>query len=373
MRNNPSVHELRAAFDAPAPLTVGLEEEVLLLDPDGLDLAPCAAAVLAATGDDPRFKLELPAAQLEIVTPPCASVPEAVRHLAEGRRALAAGARGLVRLAGAGAHPFASTTGVLNQGERYDRVVAEYGEVARRQLISALQVHVAVGSAAATLPVYNALRSHLPELAALAANAPFHGGSDTGLASVRPKVAEALPRQGTPPALPDWDAFADALRWGARSGRVPEPRVWWWELRPHVTYGTLEVRVCDTQITTADSAILAAVVHCLVGWLSARYEAGEPLPVAPSWRIDENRWLANRHGLDGVLVDLVSGEPQPARDRLRRLLDQLGATAQRLGCADQLADADRLLAGNGAQRQRAVAADRGLRGLVGWLADQFLA
>jgi carboxylate-amine ligase len=170
MTNSPSASELRSVFDAPSPLTVGIEEEVMLLEPADLDLAHRATEVLAATGGDPRFKLELTAAQLEIVTPPCASVPEAIRHVADGRLALAALSDGLVRLAGAGVHPFASGRGVLNRGERYDRTAAEYGEIARRQLVSALQVHVAVGSAQATLPVYNALRAYRAELAALGAN-----------------------------------------------------------------------------------------------------------------------------------------------------------------------------------------------------------
>jgi carboxylate-amine ligase len=373
MTNAPSPEDLRAVFDAPRPLTVGLEEEVMLLDPGDLDLAPRAADVLAAAGGDGRFKLELPAAQVEIVTPPCAGVREAVGHLAAGRRDLAAAAGGLVRLAGAGTHPFASGRGVLNGGDRYAWTVGEYGEVARRQLVWALQVHVAVGSAAATLPVYNALRSYLPELAALAANAPFYEGRDTGLASVRPKLAEALPRQGLPPALPDWETYAEALAWGARSGRVPRPGVWWWELRPHPAFGTLEVRVCDAQTRSADTAGVAAVVHCLVAWLVGRRQAGEELPVAPTWRIAENRWSANRHGLDGTMADLVSGEPEPTRDRLRRLLDDLGPTAQRLGCLDALEQAAHLAKANGAQRQRAVAADAGLRGLVAWMADEFLA
>lgn len=372
MTNSPSADDLRRTFDAPAPLTVGIEEEVMLLDPETLDLVPRAADVVAAVGRDARYKPELAAAQIEIVTPPCSTVAEAVGHLAEGRRALAAATDGLVRLAGAGMHPFASGRGELNRGERYDRTAAEYGEVARRQLVYALQVHVAVGSAATTLPVYNALRSYLPELAALSANAPFYEGHDTGLASVRPKVAEALPRQGLPPAIPGWDAFAEALAWGLRSGRVPESRVWWFELRPHATYGTLEVRVCDTQITTGDSAVLAAIIHCLVAWLAQRYEGGEDLPVAPTWRIAENRWSANRHGLDGTLADLVTGEPVPARDRLSGLLADLAPTAERLGCLGELEDAARLLQANGAQRQRAVAATTDLRGLVDWMAEEFL-
>ena len=123
-----------------------------------------------------------------------------------------------------------------------------------------LHVHVAIRGADRALAVYNALRSHLPELAALAANAPFYEGRDSGLASVRSRISGLLPRQGVPPALPSWDAYEEALRWCA----FDDPRQWWWELRLHPVFGTVEVRVPDTQTTVADTAAVGAVVHALV-------------------------------------------------------------------------------------------------------------
>ena len=147
--------------------------------------------------------------------------------------------------------------------------------MARRQLVCALQVHVAVGGADRTLAVYNALREHLPELAALAANAPFHAGADTGLASIRPKISEGLPRQGIPPAFASWDELAAELRWGTTAGALPELALWWWELRPHLSHGTLELRVPDAQTTVAEAAAVAAVAHALVVRLAERHDAGE--------------------------------------------------------------------------------------------------
>ncbi len=168
-------------------------------------------------------------------------------------------------------HPFAAPLGELNGGERYDLTADEYGDIARSQLVCALQVHVAVGGADRTLAVYNGLRPWLPLVAALAANAPFHAGRDTGLASIRPKIGEQLPRQGIPPAIGSWEAFAAALAWGAASGAVPEPRRWWWELRPHPAYGTLEVRVPDAQSTVAEAgAVVRPRAHARrAGWPSA--------------------------------------------------------------------------------------------------------
>ena len=334
----PTAAELRASFEGDGPLTVGLEEELMLLDAETLDLAPRAAEVIAALGGDPRFKLELPAAQLEIVTAPHATVAEAAAELARARAELAAAAAPRFRLAGAGAHPFAAGTGPLNAGPRYEAIEAEYAAVARRQLVFGLHVHVAVRGADRALGVYNALRSYLPPLAALAANAPFYEGQDSGLASVRPRLSGLLPRQGIPPALASFDAYAEALRWCG----FDDPRQWWWELRLHPTLGTVEVRVPDTQTTVEETAAVAEAIHGLVNRLAEHAE-----PAHESWRIDQNRWSACRHGLDGEMTDLATGERRPTRE----------------------------LIGGGASpaaRQREVAAERGLRGLVAWLCDRFL-
>jgi carboxylate-amine ligase len=247
---------------------------------------------------------------------------------------------------------------VLNADERYAHTRAEYGPIAARQLVSALQVHVAVGGADRTLSVYNALRAHLPLVAALAAHAPFYEGADCGLASVRPKLCELLPRQGVPPLIPSWDAFAADLAWGARAGTVLGARTWWWELRPHTVHGTLELRVPDTQATVSDAAAVAAAVHSLVGWLAARHDAGDELAPASSWRIEENRWSACRHGTNGVMADLATGEPQPTLAWLERLLDELVPTADSLGAVAGLAAARRLVrSGGGASALRRAGAE----------------
>jgi carboxylate-amine ligase len=337
--------ELRAVFDAPDPLTVGLEEEVMLLDPETLDLTGVAAQILR---DGERVKLELPAAQLEVATAPAASVEDAIAELATGRRELAEMAAGVARPAAAGVHPFAAPVGELNAGERYDAILADYGDVARSQQVCALQVHVALGSADAALAVYNALRGHLPELAALAANAPFHAGRDTGLASVRPLIGGLLPRQGVPPVIPSWEAFAEMLSW------LADPRQWWWELRPHPTFGTLELRVPDAQTTVAEAAAVASFAYALVTWLAERFAAGEALGAPDTWRIAENRWVACRAGLDGEFADLLTGERRPVREVLRERMEQVGC--------------DVPLERNGAIRQREV----GLERAAGWLADRFL-
>jgi carboxylate-amine ligase len=366
-----TAESLRATFDAPAPLTVGIEEELMLLDPRTLDLAPVARELLERVEGDGRFKLELPAAQLEIASPAMRSASEAAEFLRGARADLAAAADGLVRLACSGVHPFAAEEGVLNAEERYRRTLDEYGRIARRQLVFGLQVHVAVRGADRALAVYNGLRSYLPELLALAANAPFYRGEDTGLATVRPKLCELLPRQGVPPPIESWEGYADALRWGERAGNVPDAGVWWWELRPHPRFGTLEVRVPDAQTTVADAAGIVAVVHALAAWLGECHDRGELPAPAPTWRIEENRWQATRHGLDGTLADLGTGEPAPARERLHGLLDELQPHAAGLECEAELDHARALIDRNGAERQREVHAGSGMRQLMEWLVGGF--
>ena len=251
-------------------------------------------------------------------------------------------------------HPFAAPLGELNTGERYDAILAGYGDVARAQLVCALQVHVALGSADRTLAVYNALRGHLPELAALAANAPFLAGRDTGLASVRPLIGGLLPRQGVPPVIPSWEAFAEMLRW------VDEPRLWWWELRPHATFGTLEIRVCDAQTTVAEAEAVAAFAFAMVAWLAARFDAGEALGAPESWRIAENRWVAARHGLDGMFRGSGDGGAAAGARRAARAAGGVRAASGGGGAGGaQRRDASARTVGRATRRR-------------GWLTDRFV-
>jgi carboxylate-amine ligase len=369
----PDARTLQQRFDQTGGFSVGVEEEIMLLDPVTLDLAACAQAVGERTAGDPRFKRELPAAQLEIVTEPADSATEAVEQLAQGRRDLAAASGGLAQPAAIGVHPTASPVGALSDGDRYAALRREYGSVSELQLVAALQIHVAVGGHERTLAVYNALRGLLPEIAGLSANAPFYCGVDSGLASVRPGICVQLPRQGVPPPLDSWEHYARELEWGARSASVADAATWWWEMRPHVVYGTLELRVPDVQTTLAEAAGIIAFVQALVATLAERFDAGESLVPAPTWRIQENRWSALRHGVQGSLADLDSGDRRSTRARLHELVDAVQPAARRLGSADLLRHTRDSIEVNGALRQRQAAAAHGIDGLAGWAADRFLA
>ncbi len=352
----PDLSSLRSAFEG-GRLTVGLEEELMLLDAATLDLAPVAHEALGLLTGDPRFKSELPAAQIELITEPADTVAEAATQVRAARERLAEVASRVGAVpAGSGVHPFAPARGELSKDPRYEFTRTEYGPVAERQLVFGLHVHVRVPGVERALAVYNSLRSYLPALAALGANAPFYEGADSGLASVRPLLGQLLPRQGIPPALGTIDELAAAHSFGRATGTF-EPGAWWWELRLHPVHGTVEVRVPDQQAATWETAALAAVVHSLVVDLAERLDAGE-LPTHSSWAISESRWLAARYGLAGDLLDLDAAVRVPARATVEALIEALEPVARRLGCDDELRDAARLARQNGSERQRAAGSAR---------------
>jgi carboxylate-amine ligase len=365
-----SADDYRRVFEEVDGGTVGAEEELMLLEPSTLNLEPASERVLAKVGTDTCYRSELRASQIEIVTSVCTSASQICEELGQARRRLIAATEGMVRILAAGTHPISTDWGEVTAAERYRLLEDEYTWAARRSMVCGLHVHVAVGGAARSLAVFNSLRSFLPEIAALAANSPFFEGEDTGLCSIRPKLSEALPRTGVPPAFHSWEEYAAFVDWGRQGGLFPDGTFLWYDIRPHPVQGTLELRAADSQTRVEDAAALAALVQCLAGWLGERSESGERLPVHHAHRIAENSWRALRYGVNGFLVDLDSGRREPARERIARLLDGLAEQARLLRCEDELAGVRVLLAGNGADRQRYVAEREGVAGLLRWLADE---
>lgn len=363
--------ELRAVFDRSGGLTLGVEEELLLVEPESLDLVDAGPRLLAELDDPARFRAELSPAQIEIVSPVCTSPADAVGALVEGRRATVAAARGSVRLAALGAHPFAEAWSGISPGPRFALIERRFRWGARQGgLAAGLHVHLGVPGADALLAVYNALRGHMPDIAALAAAAPFFAGRDTGLASIRPKLADALPNQGVAPVLADWSEYAALLRWGRRTGSFRNHTKTWWECRLHPGFGTIEVRVPDAQATPADIEAVASVVWSLACWLHARYRRGEPLAAHPAWAIAENRWRAAADGVEGELVDLDLMRPVSARTRIRELLSRIGAYAGDPAAERAVEHALRMVDRPAPRAHREIVAADGLRALVAWAADR---
>jgi glutamate---cysteine ligase / carboxylate-amine ligase len=365
---------LRSTFDrAMVSLTVGVEEELMLVDPSSGALVPRIDDVLRRTGGDDRFRAELRAAQIELVSRPYLSAADVGRELAATRIELAGMVGEEISLVASGSHPIATAPGPITNGDRYEAIALDNPWAALHMLTCGLHIHVAVAGGERALAVHNALRSYLPELAALSANSPYRGGRHTGIASTRLQLNRSLVRHGVPPVFESWDAYAAFVEWGFAGGSIPDPSYHWWDLRLHPGFGTLEIRISDTQTEISDTVALVALAQALVAWLEARHDAGERLPVHDGYRITESIWLGMRAGDRAELLDLDTGARQSVPDRVAGLVERLEPTACELGTSDVLAQLPRLAAMRGAERQARTVAEDGPGGLVHWLAGRTLA
>jgi len=365
-----TLQQLTRAFEHTLPFTIGVEEELMLVDSSSFDLAPVIDEVLPLVDGDGRFARELRAAQIELITPVCVTAADACRELVGARKHLIERLDDRYRLLACGTHPFSVRHGEITEAGRYRAIADEYTWAATRSLVCGLHVHVAVPGAERALAVYNALRSYLPELAALSANSAFVDGVDSGMASVRPKFNDAYPRSGVPPSFTTWEELLNFVDWGRSGGLFPDSSHLWWEMRPHPVHGTIEIRVADTQTRVDDTTAIVAIIQALVAMLTGHFDAGEQLPRHRTCQITENAWRAHRYGVRGWLVDLDNGRRIATRDRIARLLDELRPYAAEFDGEGQLDAARTLLAGNGSDRQRYVHARDGLAGLTRWLVEE---
>ncbi|MDX6467381.1 MAG: glutamate---cysteine ligase / carboxylate-amine ligase [Gaiellaceae bacterium] len=363
-------------YGARAPFTLGVEEELQLLNPESCELTSRYEEIFSDAADgDARIRPELMQSTVEVATKPASTVAEALEEVRELRRRLRdeAGSRGYL-VASAGTHPFSRWEHQeITDQPRYLELIDALQWTAERQLIFGLHVHVGLESAQQAIAVANALRTWLPELLAASANSPFWHGRDTGLASTRSKIFDAMPRSGLPPAFASFEEFELLVERGVRTGSFDDYTYIWWDLRPHPRLGTIEIRVCDAQTRIESVAALVALVQSLTATLAERYEREGALDIQPVTLIAENKWRAARYGLEARLVDLARDEERPAREALLGLVEIAEPAARRLGCAAELALVEPLLArGDGASEQRAAyeeAAGSPL-GVARWLVQQ---
>jgi glutamate---cysteine ligase / carboxylate-amine ligase len=305
------------AFGQSEPWSVGLEEELFVLDAGTLEPAPFPHEAF----DPPRLKQELFAAVVELNTGVCSSVAEAVAELAELRaeaKARAAAA-GLV-LAGSGTWPPAvSEEQLITEDAGYKRFVDYAGPSARRQFCSGLHVHVGMASPEACMAALEAVLPWLPVVLAVSANSPYVAGRETGLASTRAEILALLPRSGAPPVFDsydEWEAFAERL---LALGLADEYTRIWWDVRPHPRFGTLEVRMPDQPTRLQDTAALAGLVHALV-------RSAEPGPTADRGAYAENRWAGFRFGREARLIHPDGTRLATVPELLDELAKLVGAT-----------------------------------------------
>jgi carboxylate-amine ligase len=356
------------------PWTVGVEEEVMLLEPDGSP-AWRSEDVLRTLPDwlVEHTRGETHGLALEIATDPHATVADATDQLRHLRAGLADAVRALgLRAAVAGTHPLVRAEDVqVSPGARYQYLHSSLRELARREPTFALHVHVAVPDPELAVRAFNGLRAHIPVLLALAANSPFTRGRDSGLASARTPVFQAFPRTGIPREFASYAEYAEAIDVLLRCGAIPEPTFIWWDVRLQPRLGTIEVRVMDAQTRIRDTAALVALVQCLVRIEALQGMAEPELTHAPEV-LDENRFLAARDGIRAELLDPHRARRVPAAGRLATLVDACWPHARALDCQRELRLLAHLAGDPGAVRQRAIASEpEGLSGLVRALAGEF--
>lgn len=348
----------RVSLEESADFTVGIEEEFALLDPVSLDLVPRYEALRDAAQDDELLGSsvagELIASEIEIRSGRGEDVHAAIAAQREMRRRLfaLAGAHG-VKLGATATHPWADyRQQQIIDTEHYHRVEDGLQYVARRNNTFSVHVHVGIRGADRAIKVCDRLRDVLPELLAISANSPFLEGSDSGLHSVRTQIfTKSFPRCGIPDPFGDWSAFAKYVDFLVETRSIVEYTQVWWSVRPHLSFGTVEVRICDVQATAAESEGLVNLIVACVAQAAREVDEGRAPSDLPARLLEENVWRAIRYGLDGELLDLRRAEPYPARAAVDRLLTWSEEMRGELGIDVQLADA------NGAQRQRALLAD----------------
>ena len=344
------VHE---AFEASTDFTVGIEEEFAILDRETLSLAQRFEELRDAAQSDPVLAQsvagELIKSEIEIRSGRGETLADAMALQREARERLFALAdRHQALLAATGTHPWSPwQEQQIIDTEHYRRVAEGLQYVAWRNNTFSLHVHVGVRGADRAVRVCDRLRPVLPELLALSANSPFLDGRSSGLHSVRTQIfTKSFPRCGIPDPFGGWQGYVDYVDFLQRTGSIVEQTQIWWSVRPHHSYGTVELRICDAQTSAADSSALEALVAACVAQAAIDEAEGVPFADPPPRYIEENFWRAIRYGLDGKLIDLVREDEFPAAQVAERLLAWTAPARAELGVEPVLPEA------NGAQRQR---------------------
>ncbi len=348
-------------FGAGPPLSLGVEEELLLVNND-LELVATAEATIARLDRERRERVstELFATQIELKTGICDDAAGAATELEAVRAALRATGATLL---GAGLHPTHEGSSELVEKPRYEIVQEDLAGLIHTPPCG-LHVHVGMPDPETAVAVANALRYHLPLLAALCANSPFRAGEDSGMASARAAVVRAYPRFEMPPEFDDYEEFLRVADQLTLAAGVDDYTYLWWDVRPHPELGTVEVRAMDVQPAVATNVAVAALVQAL-----AAKELERPSPGGLAREaLEESYFQAGRHGLDARVL-VAGSDAVPVRELGRRVLDEAAPYA--VGGAGALDELERILrAGNGADEQRRIHAEGGFERLLATLAER---
>jgi carboxylate-amine ligase len=345
---------VREVFEASTDFTVGIEEEFGILDPASRGLVPRFEELRDAGQADPVLSEsiagELIRSEIEIRSGRGDNLADALGRQREARARLFRLAldRGAL-LAATGTHPWSPwQEQQIIDTEHYRRVEDGLKYVAWRNNTFSVHVHLGVRGAERAVRVCDRLRPVLPQLLAISANSPFLDGGNSGLHSARSQIfTKSFPRCGIPDAFGGWAAYAEYVEFLLRSSSIVEQTQIWWSIRPHHSFGTVELRICDAQTSAADSTALVELIAACIAQAALDYDDGVPFEDPPGRLIEENFWRAIRYGLDGRLIDLARAEEYPAASLGERLLAWTVPARAALGGVEPLLPDE-----NGAQRQR---------------------
>ncbi|MGI8498132.1 MAG: carboxylate-amine ligase [Gemmatimonadaceae bacterium] len=340
-------------------LTIGIEEEYQIIDPDSRELRSYITEIL--DGDHlilEQVKPELHQSIVEVGTTVCRTPAEARAELVKLRQAVIGHvAKSGLRVAAAGTHPFSSW---MNQEitplERYLGVKADMAELAQQLLIFGTHVHIGIEDHEFLIDAMNAARYLMPHILCLSTSSPFWMGRNTGLKSYRSVIFRNFPRNGVPRVFRSWSDFSELVSTLVETRCIPDGSKIWWDVRPHHAYPTLEFRICDVCTRVDEAIAIAAIFQAVIAKLWKLRRDNMTFRIYPADLIEENKWRAVRYGLDGKLVDLGRQREVPARELVRELIEWfIGDVVDELGSREQVEYAFRILnEGSSADRQLAV-------------------
>jgi glutamate---cysteine ligase / carboxylate-amine ligase len=357
--------------------TVGVEEEVMLLDRSGWSLDQAFDEVRKRLSPElaDRLSAETHASTIEFETAPSPTAAAAAHELAALRAALAAELATLGRAsAGSGTHPFVTweETRISNE-DRYRYLHRSMRELVHREPTFAMHVHVAIGDPELAVKVLNRMRVHLPLLLALSANSPFWQGRDSGIASIRTPIFGTFPRSGIPRRFDDYAQYTEVLGTLLACGAFPDPGFVWWDLRLQPTLGTVELRVMDTQPEPWRAGALIALTQSLTRLEALEQTAPASLVDAPEL-LEENRFRAARDGAGAELLDPERHTAVPVPELAELAIGAVRDHARDLGCEVELDQIERLVREPGFELQRSLAGEDGdLERVVAGLSERFTA
>jgi carboxylate-amine ligase len=343
----------------PPSLTIGIEEEYQIVDPQTRELRSYITEMLEEGRMilKEQIKPELHQSMVEIGSAVCQSPADLRTELRRLRRAVLDLAKKQdLRIVAAGTHPFSSwLTQEITPLERYLGVHKDMQQLAQQLLIFGTHVHVGIEDREFLVDAMNVARYMLPHILCLSTSSPFWMGRDTGLKSYRSVVFRNFPRTGIPRTFASWADLSFLVDSMVRTNSIPDGSKLWWDLRPNWTYPTLEFRICDVCTRVDEAVCIAAILQAIVAKLWKLRRDNLTFRVYPSDLIDENKWRAVRYGLDGNLIDFGKQQELPARDLIRELIEWfIGDVVDELGSRQEVEYAFRILEqGSSADRQLA--------------------